>query len=64
MAEMILKAYPVSEMQQKILKEKYRAFSSADCSKRAEKEGAYKSDSYGTGWYYARSACAGSSSTV
>ncbi len=64
MAEITLNAYPVSEMQQKKLKEKYRAFSSADCSKRAEKEGAFKSESYGTGWYYTRSAFAGSSSFV
>ncbi len=63
MAEIKLKAYPVSEMQQRKLKEKFRAYSSADLSERAAEEGAWKSD-FGTSWYYTRSARAKSSSYV
>ncbi len=56
MAELRLKAYPVSQRQQMKLANKFRAFASADLSERAEKEGARKSEHYGTGHYPTRSA--------
>ena len=56
MAEIRLKAYPVSKMQQEKLTERFCAFASVDVSERAEKEGAWKSEHYGTGHYPTRSA--------
>ena len=69
MAEIKLKAFPVSEKEQKKLKAKFPAYSNAALSERAEKEGTYKNSVYlyfagETGLYFTRSRADISSSFV
>ncbi len=64
MAEIKLMVYPVSEIEQKGILKKFPAYASAKLSERAQKEGCWKNATYGTGWYFTRSALMDSSPRV